>query len=121
MAEAIALHEETLKLTEAKLGPDHPDTLVSRNNLAVAYRAAGRTAEAIALHEATLKLREAKLGPRPPRHAHSRNNLAAPTSRSAAGPRPSRCVATPGPPPQGRRSPTAPSWPATSPSSARTC
>ena len=55
---------------ESKLGPDHPDTLASRNNLATAYRAAGRTAEAIALHEATLKLSEAKLGPRPPRHAH---------------------------------------------------
>ena len=36
-AEAIALHEETLKLRESKLGPDHPDTLDSRNNLAVAY------------------------------------------------------------------------------------
>ena len=34
MAEAIALFEATLKLREAKLGPDHPDTLSSRNNLA---------------------------------------------------------------------------------------
>ena len=33
-AEAIALHEATLKLREAKLGPDHPDTLESRNSLA---------------------------------------------------------------------------------------
>ena len=57
------MYEATLKLRESKLGPDHPDTLTSRNNLASAYQAAGRIAEAIAMHEATLKLRESKLGP----------------------------------------------------------
>ena len=30
---ALPLFEETLKLTKAKLGPDHPDTLRSMNNL----------------------------------------------------------------------------------------
>ena len=37
-------------------GADHPnpDTLRSRNNLAMGYRAAGRTAEAIPLLERTL-------------------------------------------------------------------
>ena len=34
---ALPLHEETLKLRKAKLGPDHPDTLASMNNLAAAY------------------------------------------------------------------------------------
>ena len=61
---------EMLKLQESKLGPDHPHTLQSRNNLAAAYREAGRMSEAIALDEATLKLREIEAGPRPPRHAH---------------------------------------------------
>ena len=61
---------------EAKLGPDHPHTLASRNNLAAAYFAAGRYAEAIALHEATLKLMESKLGPDHPHTLASRNNLA---------------------------------------------
>jgi hypothetical protein len=28
------------------LGPDHPDTLASRNNLAIAYQEAGRTDKA---------------------------------------------------------------------------
>ena len=69
--------EATLKQRESKLGPDHPDTLTSRNNLAAAYLAAGRTAEAITLHEATLKLRESKLGPDHPDTLTSRNNLAA--------------------------------------------
>ena len=36
------------------LGPDHPSTLASRNNLAGAYRDAGRLDEAIALFEQTL-------------------------------------------------------------------
>ena len=35
IAEAIKLGEATLKLNESKLGPRHPDTLTSRNNLAV--------------------------------------------------------------------------------------
>ena len=57
------MHEATLKQRESKLGPDHPDTLTSRNNLAAAYQAAGRTDDAIKMHEATLKLFESKLGP----------------------------------------------------------
>ena len=58
------------------LGPDHPDTLTSRNNLALAYLDAGRTAEAIALHEQNLAARERLLGPRHPDTLQSRNNLA---------------------------------------------
>ncbi len=53
----------TLKVREAKLGPDHPDTLKNRISLGNTYENAGQTAEAIALDEATLKLCEAKLGP----------------------------------------------------------
>jgi len=41
-AEAIGLHEQTLAARERVLGPDHPDALGSRNNLAAARRAAGR-------------------------------------------------------------------------------
>ena len=39
---ALPLLEETLRLKKAKLGSDHPDTLVQMNNLAVAYFAAGK-------------------------------------------------------------------------------
>jgi Tetratricopeptide repeat len=38
--EAIALHEQVLAACERVLGPDHPDTLHSRHNLALAYQAA---------------------------------------------------------------------------------
>ena len=61
---------------ERVLGADHPDTLTSRNNLAEAYRAAGRTAEAIALYERTLADRERVLGADHPNTLGSRNNLA---------------------------------------------
>ncbi len=57
------------------LGPDHPDTLANRNNLALAYRDAGRNAEAIALLETTLKLRKARLGSDHPDTLVSGNNL----------------------------------------------
>ena len=76
LADALALHEETLKRRQAKLGPDHPDTLTSMNDLAVAYRAAGRLADAMPLSEETLKRRQAQLGPDHPYTLTAMNNLA---------------------------------------------
>jgi serine/threonine protein kinase len=73
---AIRQHERAVELRRARLGPDHPDTLTSRNDLALAYWSAGRTAEAITLHQATLKLQESKLGPDDPHTLISRSNLA---------------------------------------------
>ena len=75
-AQAIAIAETLLTDQERLLGPDHPDTLASRNNLALAYQETGRTAEAIALHEQTLATRERLLGPDHPDTLTSRNNLA---------------------------------------------
>jgi tetratricopeptide (TPR) repeat protein len=62
-ADAVELHEQTLALRKAKLGPDHPGTLMSMYNLAVSYHALGRYADALKLREETLALRRAKLGP----------------------------------------------------------
>ena len=75
-AQAIQVGGPLLADCERVLGPDHPATLQSRNNLATAYRAAGRTAEAIPLHERTLADRERVLGPDHPDTLQSRNNLA---------------------------------------------
>ena len=58
------------------LGPDHPSTLASRNNLANAYQAAGRLDDAIPLHEQTLNDRTRILGPHQPDTLTTRNNLA---------------------------------------------
>ena len=43
MAEPIPLYRGALADCERVRGTDHPSTLRSRNNLAMAYRAAGRT------------------------------------------------------------------------------
>ncbi|MCF3172368.1 toll/interleukin-1 receptor domain-containing protein [Streptomyces sioyaensis] len=66
-------HSEALA---AHLGPDHPDTLTSRNNLGDAYRAAGDLGRAIPLHEQTLTDRVRVLGEDHPDTLNSRNNLA---------------------------------------------
>lgn len=41
-AEAVKLDEETLRIRERVLRPEHPDTLRTRGNLGQAYRNAGR-------------------------------------------------------------------------------
>jgi len=58
------------------LGPDHPDTLASVNNLAITCQEAGRKAEAVRLHERALAGRVRALGPEHPDTLASRNNLA---------------------------------------------
>jgi pentatricopeptide repeat protein len=75
--EALKLYEETVRLKKAKLGPDHPDTLLSMGNLANSYHDAGRTEEALKLLEETLRLRKAKLGSDHPDTLNSANSLAA--------------------------------------------
>ncbi len=57
-------------------GIDHPDTLSSMSNLAVAYIALGRQADALRIGEETLAVRKAKLGPDHPSTLASMNNLA---------------------------------------------
>ena len=72
---ALTLSESVTQAGEA-LGPGHPDVLASRNNLAGAYRKAGRLDEAIPLYEQTLKDRTRILGHHHPDPLASRNNLA---------------------------------------------
>ena len=75
-AQSILIAEPLLADRERVLGADHPDTLVTRNNLAYAYREAGRTAEAITLNEQNLADQERVLGADHPDTLTSRNNLA---------------------------------------------
>ena len=62
-ADALQLREETMSLMKAKLGPTHPDTLSSMNNLVASYHALGRHTDALKLDKETLALRKVKLGP----------------------------------------------------------
>ena len=72
---ALTLNDSVTRAGDT-LGPDHPSTLISRNNLASAYQDAGRLDEAIALFEQTLEDRTRILGPHHPDTLASRNNLA---------------------------------------------
>ena len=72
---ALSLSDAADILDET-LGPDHPDTLTFRNNLAGAYEVAGRLGEAVPLYERTLADSERVLGPDHPDTLASRNNLA---------------------------------------------
>ena len=73
---AVALSDAVTHLSKI-LGPDHPDTLTLRNNLAGAYQSAGRLGEAIPLFEQTLADSARVLGDDHPDTLTSRNNLAA--------------------------------------------
>jgi hypothetical protein len=76
LSRAIDAGTRTLADCVRVLGPDHPDTLVSRNGLAYAYRAAGRLGEAIPLYEAALADSVRVLGADHPGTLTSRYNLA---------------------------------------------
>jgi WD40 repeat protein/tetratricopeptide (TPR) repeat protein len=61
--EAIALQEQALKDSKAKLGADHDLTVRIMHDLAHSYQNAGRLQEAIVLFEHTAEKRRATLGP----------------------------------------------------------
>ncbi len=76
-APAIELFLKARQTRSATLGSDHADTLTTMNNLAVAYKYAGKMNQALPLHQETLALRKAKLGDDHPDTLTSMNNLAA--------------------------------------------
>jgi len=70
------LFEQTLEDRTRILGRRHPDALLSRDNLANAYRDTGRLDEAITLYERNFEDCIRILGPNHPHTLTSRNNLA---------------------------------------------
>ena len=74
--QAVAVGEPLTEDFERVLGPDQPDTLASRSNLAAAYQEAGRPADAIPLFEQTLADKQRVLGLDHPDTLVSWNNLA---------------------------------------------
>jgi tetratricopeptide (TPR) repeat protein len=74
--QAVSAGEAVVADSARMLGFDHPDTLASWNNLAIACQEAGRRAEAVRLHERALAGRVRVLGPEHPDTLASRNNLA---------------------------------------------
>ncbi len=76
-AEARRLFQRALAISESALGPEHPNTATSLNNLAGLLQAQGDLAGARPLYERALAIREKALGPEHPDTATSLNNLAA--------------------------------------------
>ncbi|CUS15401.1 unnamed protein product, partial [Tuber aestivum] len=58
------------------LGPDHPDTLESLNNLALVLRNQGKYGESEGMHRRAIEGFEKVLGPDHPNTLKSLNNLA---------------------------------------------
>jgi tetratricopeptide (TPR) repeat protein len=73
--EAFLYFEQCLKLTEQRLGADHPDVATGLNNLGASYYMQGRYAEAEPLYLRSLSIREKQLGADHPHVAQSLNNL----------------------------------------------
>jgi hypothetical protein len=74
---AQSMFTKSATVREAALGPDHPDTLASRHNIAITDHAVGRPADAIKRQEETLRQEEKILGPDHPNVLSSRNSLGA--------------------------------------------
>ncbi len=72
----VMVAEQSYRFAEQKLGPDHPSTLSSVNNLAVLYESQGRYGEAEPLYRRVLAASEKVLGPEHPDTLRSINNLA---------------------------------------------
>ncbi|MEU8102061.1 tetratricopeptide repeat protein, partial [Streptomyces rubiginosohelvolus] len=81
--QAADLHQQNLTDIERILGPDHPATLTSRNNLASTLSDLGEHQQAADLHQQNLTDIERILGPDHPATLTSRNNLAHAQARLA--------------------------------------
>ena len=75
-AAARSLSERALAICEKALGPDHPDTGMRLNNLALLLKAQGDFAAARPLSERALAINEKALGPDHPDTATTLGNLA---------------------------------------------
>jgi len=73
---AQLLLQQAVEIRQRVLGPEHPDTLKSMNNLAIVLWHEGHYADAEKLHRETLDIRRRVLGPEHPDTLNSMNILA---------------------------------------------
>ena len=76
MPHAIAIGEPLIADLDRLLGPEHPDTVRARSDLARAYHQTGRVADAVPLVEQVLTAREQLFGAEHAMTLTARNNLA---------------------------------------------
>ena len=77
------------------LGPEHPKTAASLNNLALLYYNQRKYAKAEPLYQRALAIREKVLGPEHPDTATSLNNLAVLYESRATTRKPNRSTSAP--------------------------
>jgi len=69
------MHRQALELSEKVLGPEHPDTLASMNNLALVLDSQGKYEAAEEMQRQAIELKEKVLGPEHPDTLASMDNL----------------------------------------------
>jgi CHAT domain-containing protein/tetratricopeptide (TPR) repeat protein len=75
-SEALDLGERVLEIREQVLGPNHPITATSLNNLAFLYQQTGNYQRSLPLYQRALAIVERNLGPKHPTTATGLSNLA---------------------------------------------
>ena len=73
---AEPLYRQALSLKEKLVGPLHPDTAMTLNNLAVLLKAQGKMDEAASLYEQALAIFQAVFKPNHPKLLQCRKNYA---------------------------------------------
>jgi tetratricopeptide (TPR) repeat protein len=84
-SKAEPLLREALEVRRKVLGPEHPDTAQSLNNLAALYWTMSDYRKAEPLFKETLAILHKVLGPKDPDTASSLNNLAEPERKRSGG------------------------------------
>lgn len=92
---ALQYEQRALAITEAALGPDHPDVGTCVNNLASTLGDLGRPDEALPLRQRALTIAEAAPVPTTNRSGPSWATSPVPSTRSAAPKRPCPCTGAP--------------------------
>ncbi|KAH8827411.1 acyl transferase/acyl hydrolase/lysophospholipase, partial [Flagelloscypha sp. PMI_526] len=75
-SDACRIWETQVEAMTRLFGPEHPNTLLSMNNLGGSYSELGRAADALPLVQQVLELRQRILGPEHPHTLFSMNSLA---------------------------------------------
>jgi tetratricopeptide (TPR) repeat protein len=79
--EALVWYKKALAINIKTLGPEHPDTATSYNNISFVYSSQGKYKEALQGYEKALGIRKKVLGPEHPDTATTYNNIAVVYSR----------------------------------------
>ena len=70
------MYQKCLEIRTKVLGPDHPDTATTQNNIGVVLKNQGKYPEALKMYDKCLKTREKVLGRNHPNTASTKSKCA---------------------------------------------